>query len=979
VAQVPDGGAPGYSSSWGPNWGPNSSPVPLNAYLGYFDYGGGNPNTDYNPNAGQYDQGDVNFTSGGDSNPSTAPPTTFNAATAPNNADYKNWTWEQIINNVMSLGLPDRSAIATGRWTGIEHDSSGDTGRFYIWGDTWGPGGTSDSLVYLSPELTTPNAPWPVFQERPLQALGSLAPGPDLDLFEADGPYMSLDPSTFAPPIEALEAVQGFYYNAVQAIGGIVTGLGDDSTQFQGKAGGAFAQLIGNLYQQVNYVSSTIGPPGDPYNSYAGQLYIAALMADIFMIGIWNSYAAWSNLMEFSPLGSILAALIQGGVVVRVTPNSQNPDSWYFDTNATMDPGKTPFGDLAYDPAWVQVETLAKKLWANALGALDTGSRNAIAALTEQYNETMRNLMLLNPPAVHDVSDTGSGDANANANANYPVGGGINFSGLNSLFGDLGNAGGDIGSFFKDMDFAGNDINSLFDGIGGAGSDINSLFRGIGNAGDGIGSILNDAGDSVQSLFKGVGNAGDDISSLFGHANSGYGGDGQTEYYDDGSPNSQSYSTLQNPLAYNALAQQELDQLDSGGTGSTTASDLQQALDDNGSVQSALQSALTSGQVPADSQLSGTLQNALADSNKTQQALDQAATSGTTSNSALQSALADNTATENALESALASGQVPANSTLAHTLQNALTQSQKTQSALTQALAGGTSQGTLLSTASGDNAKTQTALTQALLSGQVSSTSPLHSTLQTALADTGKTQAAINQALTSSGTTSSAALNRAITDNQAVQKELRAALASGQVPATGPLRDDLNRALADSNSLSTVLHQALAKQGVLAEPNYTALTSTLGLGGTGSGSGLVSSTLGSQLSTSGLGATPLLTATRAAATSSTPLSSGSYVYPTGQTQAATTAASGEDAFPMYSPMAGGGMMGSQYGNQEQERERSTWLSEDEDVWGTDPATSPQVIGRDSAMDEEPEDYDAFVERTSHRDQRRTQPRRMDGR
>jgi hypothetical protein len=60
---------------------------------------------------------------------------------------------------------------------------------------------------------------------------------------------------------------------------------------------------------------------------------------------------------------------------------------------------------------------------------------------------------------------------------------------------------------------------------------------------------------------------------------------------------------------------------------------------------------------------------------------------------------------------------------------------------------------------------------------------------------------------------------------------------------------------------------------------------------------------------------------------------------------------------------GGGMMGGQNGSQSQERERSTWLAEDEDVWGTGPAVGPHVIGReDSTADEVPEDYDDFTER-----------------
>ena len=50
--------------------------------------------------------------------------------------------------------------------------------------------------------------------------------------------------------------------------------------------------------------------------------------------------------------------------------------------------------------------------------------------------------------------------------------------------------------------------------------------------------------------------------------------------------------------------------------------------------------------------------------------------------------------------------------------------------------------------------------------------------------------------------------------------------------------------------------------------------------------------------------------------------------------------SGYSGMPM-SPMMGG--MGG--GQQEKERERTTWLSEEEDVWGTDPDCAPAVLGR----------------------------------
>jgi hypothetical protein len=82
---------------------------------------------------------------------------------------------------------------------------------------------------------------------------------------------------------------------------------------------------------------------------------------------------------------------------------------------------------------------------------------------------------------------------------------------------------------------------------------------------------------------------------------------------------------------------------------------------------------------------------------------------------------------------------------------------------------------------------------------------------------------------------------------------------------------------------------------------------------------------------------------------------------------------------MYSPMAGGMMGGPGMGGQGQgqERERSTWLSEDEDVWGTDPDVGPHVLGREFTDDEEPEEYDGYTERPE-RPSRKRPTRRVPG-
>ncbi|WP_256790242.1 hypothetical protein [Frankia sp. AvcI1] len=55
----------------------------------------------------------------------------------------------------------------------------------------------------------------------------------------------------------------------------------------------------------------------------------------------------------------------------------------------------------------------------------------------------------------------------------------------------------------------------------------------------------------------------------------------------------------------------------------------------------------------------------------------------------------------------------------------------------------------------------------------------------------------------------------------------------------------------------------------------------------------------------------------------------------------------------FMPMGGMGGLGGGQGQQPKERQRNTWLTEDEEVWGTDPECAPAVVGRgDSPADAE---------------------------
>jgi hypothetical protein len=81
------------------------------------------------------------------------------------------------------------------------------------------------------------------------------------------------------------------------------------------------------------------------------------------------------------------------------------------------------------------------------------------------------------------------------------------------------------------------------------------------------------------------------------------------------------------------------------------------------------------------------------------------------------------------------------------------------------------------------------------------------------------------------------------------------------------------------------------------------------------------------------------------------VSTGRFVDPATAEAAAAAAGgtgggAGAGAVPFYPPMMGG-MGGGGMPQSQQERERSTWLAEDEDVWGTDEHDPPTGIGREN--------------------------------
>jgi hypothetical protein len=996
----------------GMDWGsvPEQNPPTPNssANLG-FNGGGSNPNVSFNPGSGQGDSGTQNFTSGGDSNPSTSLANTSTSVNAPQNTEYQTWVWEQILNQTLGLSMPDRDEIVNGRWTGIEDDSKVDSGLYLIFGLEWYSNYYTKHTtnVYLSPAFTTESSsgesPWLVFQQGPGQLLGSFtATSGSFDLpsgaYGLDVSKLQMDPSGFAPAAQALMDAEQFYMNALDTLSFIAQDLTGDANQFQGEAGGVFAQLMQDFAQQATYaqgqlgISDDMGLPGQSGTSYSALVLQAGEAAGGYLLGIWNAWANWTQLLTHTPLGAIIQAMGDFGILTGPAGNWTVPSNLNLLNFNVAGVGNM---NLASDASWVAIENQAKNVWDNELvNALDVPAQKALFALVNGYYNATNNLMPLSAPPPTQI---GAGLNGSGPNTPMPN---FNFNFPNNMFNFPNNMFSFPNNMFNFPNNMFNFPNNMFNFPNYSMPNYSMPNYSMPNYSMPNYSMPNYSTATPNYSFSYPNN-------IFSTSNVGGGTGANGSVGSFGSPNSYltTYTANPNqypsgtviPNSYFTTYSASPNQYVSGtvppytsalvvnpnqamptatvGSGTSEQTALQEALDSNAGTQDALQSALTSGQVPPGSALATDLNTALNDANKTQTALEQAEAAGSTTTSALQTAQSDNAATQAAINQALNSGQVTSGSGLQSTLNNALNSANQTQSALNTAAASAAAPSTQTSairTALGDNSQTQHELSTALQSGQVPATSPLHSTIQTALTDAGKTQAAINQALKSSTGSTTASLDQALKDNQATQKELEAALASGQVPTTGPLRNDLNQALADTKQTGTALQQALAQQGVQAEPNVAALTSAVGVPGIASAG-------------TGLGSTPLVSASLPAPSAAgttvqaAPVSSGAFTTaPAGQT---TSASSSEDPFPMYSPMAGSGMMGGQGQGQGQgqERERSTWLAEDEDVWGTDPEVGPQVLGRGYTDDEEPEEYDGYTERPQRPTRNRPPTRRMPGR
>src|SRR6266446_1150376 len=113
---------------------------------------------------------------GSDSNPSHAPANGYNnnspSATplnAPPGDDYTAWNWEQVLNGVLGMQLPERFSVSNLNWTATDSKDEGGSlfqifgfpGDFTVPASAYGGGlYINPFYVYLNPAVQNPGGPW---------------------------------------------------------------------------------------------------------------------------------------------------------------------------------------------------------------------------------------------------------------------------------------------------------------------------------------------------------------------------------------------------------------------------------------------------------------------------------------------------------------------------------------------------------------------------------------------------------------------------------------------------------------------------------------------------------------------------------------------------------------------------------------------------------------------------------------------------
>ena len=868
---------------------------------------------DTDPGIGEFDSPNGNIDDGGGT------PAASNPVTVPSGTDYTDWDWEQTLVGVLGLALPDRHDVTAPRWTAIDFNTPGGNDMYLIFDATWRTvdaiGPHHDTFVYLNPSIQTPGGTWDNYFAQPLQALYSaIGGGSGTPNYGA----LALDPRTFYAASAEVAGVEQFFNTASGQFNNLATALQGEASQFKGQAGQAFYQLIDNLYQAANQSYTQMTNP-----DYANLISSGGDQAAQFILTLWNAMAAWTYVLAHSPLGAIYQSLLNHGVII----GSDNNTSF---TLANPGSSDSYFGDLTTSGAWLAVEADAKNLWLNSIAStLDPMSASALHALVDAYGNVMSNAQPLLAPTLPSIAPANPNLDNPDLNAESLLNPNSFLNFLNNYNPNNPNNPNVEAAYQQYLD------------------DLNAYNP---NAGNPNAAVDNPNVDNPNLTLGDPNAVGVDNPNL------------ALDSPNVDNPN----LAVDNPNVAVDNPNLAVDNPNLAVDNPNLAVDNPNLAVDNPNVGNPNVGNPNVGNPNVGNpnlSLGGTTPGSLA-----------------TPSSPLDTGI-PTTSVGTPTTSLGATGALGTPVTSLGT-PGAGAGTSGTSRVTTSVPPGP------IDTALGSNAKVQSELRRAL--ALAPATGPLHNALETALAQSQKVKTALDHALKGGVTSNTGEVSKAIAANSALQADLRKAL--GLVPRNSPLHKALENALGDSQKVGHDLNQALTQAGFAAEPSggilsdpgglggglgslggglgSQGLSASLGGGGGGAGAGLTAQAgvpAGAGAVTGLVGGTSGLAGGGATLAASAPAASaaGTTALPAAGTQATS---SGSNAVPFFPPMAGqGGMAGA---GQQQERERSTWLSADEEIWGTEPDVGPQVLGRDLLDDDDDADgFDDFAEPAAARGRR----------
>ncbi len=299
---------------------------------------------------------------------------------------YPGWGWEQILGQVLGIGVPDRTQITGQTWLTIQRNAPAAPGMHQIWAATWhdpGNGGRQSITVYLNPALYTAGGAWDTFLNAPSAALSGVPAG--------NYGALPVNPPSFQSAQVAVASVASLLGAKPQQFGALSADLASGSSGFKGSGGEVVANLLYRLRGITDAIHSQMTSPV----AYSDAIATAGDVAQQFLADTWAAYTAWTLAPPSSPLG-VLVQVMQG---------------------VGADPKHTSCGDLTTDAAWAQVESAAKTRWLDTptgpsgdFAGLHPLSKNALSMLENQYAATAYVLDPLPgpaPPSAHHAQAVG--------------------------------------------------------------------------------------------------------------------------------------------------------------------------------------------------------------------------------------------------------------------------------------------------------------------------------------------------------------------------------------------------------------------------------------------------------------------------------------------------------------------------------------------------------------------------------------------